>query len=1069
MFVRFLSEYTESTLFGVAGTMSTNQGKWPIVLAVGLLCLMTLLSIFSWSGQNPVQNRLSSVEPEPRPSSILVEELKSHFAKPISPRLPAEKPKPKLNRYESEFGDPNQKADPGSDSQFNPTKNTVGDTLATQDGNRPPSNLLVSNTKPIAGEISNSQSNQRSIEVTPRDQGNWPLITNSGADLSQNQRLQDVFGDKTRFDFESIPNRPLKKTPSLSEGESSLLVNPSNDIDLSQNEIESQRLAQVDPSSENANIRSPNSELPPEKADSDSTREENTSEKPKSDPLDFLPENSVFPQLKEGRLPRISSLRPSVKSSSSKVAQDDAIIDLIGNRSDSQKPTQAHGTFRVANQEKSSERESPIEHRINKSSEPHGARLGSPRNHGSQSSQPVVVSPASTTKRQPLVEAKENNVTGPPVWPSVNPFLAEINELGRSPELQTWSRDTATIVTSLSKTHDLAQPEVGKELKALFQQISKLDALGSQALELESNRQNQLILSSAIQRMRYRLQRRVEIWSAVYRLAASGESNQEANITTDSRNPFPFRFDNVPQSWLDYLHVAELQKVFNDPRSTERQKTFVSRRFLMRATANHLNEEQFRFVEKIISAKLARFVRNHATRKTDLVQFLAHLEQFEIAGGGIAHYYLNDHYQNLYWSNDPAANYLAELIDVHYRNANIRVSVSEKLINRLLPELPFRDQDSEIRGFGSNIFGPSVISKNVSVDLKPNQELWQVQLTAKGQISRARSHREPLIASLNEASYSAAKDIFVGPRKTTQGETNVEAGGPQLAEMKIKNATRERFDREVQSGLQQLANAVHKRWFYPLATMDLEPKSVNMHTTEERMILRYRLGGQDQMAAHTARPMAIRNSVLSAQVHESAVNNFIAKTMIGGRRFTMQEFVKYLNRVLGFDVISPDDPELDNDVEFVLAKLDPIRMDFDDNHLSVTVRLRNLRIGSSVWKNVAVTCPFDLVAQGLNVRLQKREPGIQLKGRQLRLRDQIAIRSIFHKLIERDFSFELNDLPMVSQLKLKGLWVSQLVFAKGWVGCSINDESTLPNRSTVPKDQETHHLSRQPHQPNPIR
>ena len=88
---------------------------------------------------------------------------------------------------------------------------------------------------------------------------------------------------------------------------------------------------------------------------------------------------------------------------------------------------------------------------------------------------------------------------------------------------------------------------------------------------------------------------------------------------------------------------------------------------------------------------------------------------------------------------------------------------------------------------------------------------------------------------------------------------------------------------------------VHRAFLQPLHKLALNPVALDMQTTEERMVARYRLAGFHQLAAHTPRPQAPANSVLSVQIHESALNNLLDQFGWAGREANFRD----LHRELG--------------------------------------------------------------------------------------------------------------------------------------------------------------------------
>ena len=97
------------------------------------------------------------------------------------------------------------------------------------------------------------------------------------------------------------------------------------------------------------------------------------------------------------------------------------------------------------------------------------------------------------------------------------------------------------------------------------------------------------------------------------------------------------------------------------------------------------------------------------------------------------------------------------------------------------------------------------------------------------------------------------------------------------------------LDREVAAKLEQAKRDFQAKLIDPLRKLNLEPTAVDMETTAERLIARYRVAGRDQVSAHTPRPQAPGDSMLSVQIHETALNNVLEHLHLHGRRIELRE------------------------------------------------------------------------------------------------------------------------------------------------------------------------------------
>jgi hypothetical protein len=128
----------------------------------------------------------------------------------------------------------------------------------------------------------------------------------------------------------------------------------------------------------------------------------------------------------------------------------------------------------------------------------------------------------------------------------------------------------------------------------------------------------------------------------------------------------------------------------------------------------------------------------------------------------------------------------------------------------------------------------------------------------------------------------------------------------------------------------------------PLQDLNLEPTPVDMETTPDRLIARYRVAARDEVSAHTPRPQAPSDSMLSVQIHESAMNNVLQQLHLSGRRVELGELFKEMNARfnVGKKVEIPEDfPE---NVYVTFAEEDAIRVDCQDGRVRMTIHIKEL-------------------------------------------------------------------------------------------------------------------------------
>jgi len=222
-----------------------------------------------------------------------------------------------------------------------------------------------------------------------------------------------------------------------------------------------------------------------------------------------------------------------------------------------------------------------------------------------------------------------------------------------------------------------------------------------------------------------------------------------------------------------------------------------------------------------------------------------------------------------------------------------------------------------------------------------------------------------------------------------------------------------------------------------------------MQTTSTRLIARYRLASDTQLAAFTPRPMALANSWFSMQVHQSTLNIVIRQLDLDGRKMELRELHRRVAEKLGRDPKVPDDvPE---GVTIRFAEHDGVKLACEDGRIRVTLRIAELKAGRKAWRRFIVQVNYIVDANGLDVKAM-RDPApddyIAVQGVS-RLGNRIAIATIFSKVFANDRQYPILPKEMATDERLKDLSVGQLVVDNGWIGISL-----VPNQGSGALDQE---------------
>jgi len=425
---------------------------------------------------------------------------------------------------------------------------------------------------------------------------------------------------------------------------------------------------------------------------------------------------------------------------------------------------------------------------------------------------------------------------------------------------------------------------------------------------------------------------------------------------------------------------------------------------------------------------------------------------------------------------------VGQQLDTYYRNANIRFAVAGKLLNRMLPKISTTEEEVDDEFLGTRVFGRSETSTRISLRLLPDRLRLRMGLEARGRVNSRTAGTQGPVTFFNwgESDYLARKLLLVDRTglRTTRAEAGAEARTDLTGvetdfdsvplvrmltraiarsqhdarhyeavlevEERVSRRARARMDREVRKRLSQVEARFRENVLEPLQTLQLDPVAKDMQTTQQRMIVRCRLAGGTQLAAHTPRPRAPADSMLSVQIHQSAANNVIEQLKLDGQRTDLRSLYREVADALGRDDIAvPDDVPEGVTVQF--ADSEPVRVQFVDGRAMLTVKLAELAHGRRRWRNFTVRGYYRPESNGLDADLV-RDGTIELAGKRLNLRDQVALRGIFSKVLSKKRKLDVIDHRLAEDPRLKDLDVNQFLVENGWIGVALGPQRNQGQR-----------------------
>ena len=255
---------------------------------------------------------------------------------------------------------------------------------------------------------------------------------------------------------------------------------------------------------------------------------------------------------------------------------------------------------------------------------------------------------------------------------------------------------------------------------------------------------------------------------------------------------------------------------------------------------------------------------------------------------------------------------------------------------------------------------------------------------------------------------------------------------------RVQRRASRQLDSSIHERLSGAENRVETALLQPLRELNLDPTAIEMRTSNDRLTMRFRLAGTQQLAAYTPRPRAKANNLLSLQLHESAANNLLDQLPLEDKQIELEDLMTELRSKLNLERQDIHE-EIPEHVEVRLGKGRPIQFEFTNDRVLVTVRIQRLVTKRRKWRNFTVRGRYRADVSQTHVNLQ-RDGGIELISEKLGFRDQVALRGIFTKVLSRNHRLNILQGRVKANAQLNNLGVTQFVVRDGWIGISVGPQ-----------------------------
>ncbi|MCC9601797.1 hypothetical protein LOC67_14650 [Stieleria sp. JC731] len=707
---------------------------------------------------------------------------------------------------------------------------------------------------------------------------------------------------------------------------------------------------------------------------------------------------------------------------------------------------------------------------------------------------PAVVDIAEddSEKSRPLAEARSKT------WPVAAKLIEQLDQLERvaviqprenlmrvastrvqsdqQPVLSTddllhWSSSVRGILQQLPRTKRLGDEQVPMLLDQLQQAC---DFAFTHAESIQPRSEQVAWLQAA-----FSIQRRLTVWRPIYEIN-SGDYPQTQYVGDDVvgaveaietlKAALPETGD--AEGWNQFLVLSELEQAFASGNDGDRQE--LSQKFLSRTQWPNLDDSHRQWLESDSVQAVAVAIRPWATGAIDYSAFLHQIEKAESNAIDLVTAEVAQSMQALRYARHESIQRLADNINLYYRNANVRFSISDEMLNQLLPEIPSRNVPVRTTMLGSRVTGVSTIESQLGLSIRPAFGSWNIDLHTNGSVAtRSVGMRGPAaVRTSSNNPFSASTPISIQPSNIELGAVDVSVGGTsrlrgintdydgwplvgslvrtfaemeymekeslsnRIARQRIQNQIGDEITESVREKIDQSSDRFSESIFGPLTRLQLKPQVVDMQSTDNRLIARYRMAGDWQLAAMTPRPRALSDSLMSLQIHQSALNNTLEQLVPQNEVMPIRNVLAQCFDLLGMqDKTVPDD--IPEDIQIQFAKHRPITVEIEDGKVWITMRIIRLEDSERLrLRNFIVRATYVPQVDGLNASLV-REGHLSISGPGMSMRTRLPVRAVFNKVLAHSRPLELTKASLLQDRVSEDTKITQFELRDGWIGMSI--------------------------------
>ncbi|MGL6226503.1 MAG: hypothetical protein ACRC10_07745 [Thermoguttaceae bacterium] len=435
---------------------------------------------------------------------------------------------------------------------------------------------------------------------------------------------------------------------------------------------------------------------------------------------------------------------------------------------------------------------------------------------------------------------------------------------------------------------------------------------------------------------------------------------------------------------------------------------------------------------------------------------------------------------------------LADVVRFYFGKPNIKVCVSETLMNYLLPT-----RDPEFDRFRDIVVGEQIIGKRrtdtiVRVGLNPDPKHLNISLLISGFVN-ATGTSERATAKIESQTYATYyckkelcwtdKGIVVSPahvtvnnktqlrsvktgldglplfsnlaREIAQGQFYSKEGQINAeTKEKISATVRDRVNREVRERLTEFNENYHNRLLIPLNNAGLTLKQTDAATTENWIYSAWRLISDASLSSHTPEPETIYGAYADLKIHETAIQTLIRSLELDGRTISVGELKKLIAEKTG-RTSSEEILEENDNVVLSFAEDDPVLIRLNNNRAEVILTFTSMKVNRTTYRNFRSIVNYYLTSDENGEPILARETSLKVIA-PLSPKSQIGIRAVISKIFPPNKTYSLVPAVLKTDDRFAELTTGLTRLENGWFAIAIvAKEPTLSEDTTEPSENKT--------------